>query len=621
MTLSKDNTLTSTEFNQQAYQGNEKNTFFRICKLLTRNIQLIFVFDGPGKPHKHGKRGGNRIDYERQRLLKDILRCFGIPYHDAPGEADAECARLQTLGLVDAVWSQDSDCPMFGCSFWIHDERVAKVEGDRNRGKEYTVRSGTRVRLVRAGDLKNKLNLDREGLVLFVMLVGGDYDQAGLPNCGRITALEVVKKASLAHDLCQCRNQRECAEWGLRLQTFLQTKSGAPNLVVPQEFPNYKTLQKYYRPTVSSDEHLMSNRRLDLNIPRPVRERELLQITSSRFNIWGRRYLQWVGPVLLTRSLLLNHNSSPKESVHDIKLTKQHESKSQDVTVSNTFERKIKFSPFGLTVLQRDDFEGGDREGMWEGKVGAPFDLNYRVPCDYFPTFVLRQALSADALGPSKQKAVKRKERPAVDDFDKNLTPSVSKKHKPDKNGQEAGNLPSSVGSTATAVSLANVKEKDTEVRLTPPNARDDQQLPTWSRQSTDPSILDKELGLRLPPGRKLKRSPSARESSWGLIDNDPCEISEDDDGDFNLAIQMSMQQQYLDRMSSIPTLSDGFNNTISNTNKNHGSNLDRGLEIRKARLKHFASDSLAASQTATLSGTAQRPIVVSAEYIDLTED
>jgi hypothetical protein len=37
-----------------------------------------------------------------------MLRCFGIPFHEAPGEAEAEaeCARLQILGLVDAVWSQ-----------------------------------------------------------------------------------------------------------------------------------------------------------------------------------------------------------------------------------------------------------------------------------------------------------------------------------------------------------------------------------------------------------------------------------------------------------------------------------------------------------------------------------
>jgi Holliday junction resolvase YEN1 len=83
------------------------------------------VFDGPGVPSKRGRNGGRKIDFEKLRLLKQVLRYFGIPYQGAPGEAEAECDRLQILGLVDAVRSQDSDCLMFGCSFWIHDDRVA----------------------------------------------------------------------------------------------------------------------------------------------------------------------------------------------------------------------------------------------------------------------------------------------------------------------------------------------------------------------------------------------------------------------------------------------------------------------------------------------------------------
>jgi len=94
---------------EPAYQGQEKHMFWRLCPLLQLNIQLIFVFDGPGRPWKHGRRGQGKIDYRARDLLKEMLRCFGIPYHEAPGEAEAECARLQILGLVDAVWSQDSD--------------------------------------------------------------------------------------------------------------------------------------------------------------------------------------------------------------------------------------------------------------------------------------------------------------------------------------------------------------------------------------------------------------------------------------------------------------------------------------------------------------------------------
>jgi Holliday junction resolvase YEN1 len=68
--------------------------FYRICRILTLNIQLVFVFDGPGVPAKRGRHGGLRPKWEELRLLKQMLTCFGIPYQEAPGEAEAECARL-----------------------------------------------------------------------------------------------------------------------------------------------------------------------------------------------------------------------------------------------------------------------------------------------------------------------------------------------------------------------------------------------------------------------------------------------------------------------------------------------------------------------------------------------
>lgn len=97
-------------------------------------------------------------------LLKELLLNFGIPYIDAPGEAEAECCHLQSLGLVDAVWSQDSDCLMFGCSLWLRDLRVPKEEGYDNRDKGHTKKAAKMVRVVRAETLREQHRLGRRAV-------------------------------------------------------------------------------------------------------------------------------------------------------------------------------------------------------------------------------------------------------------------------------------------------------------------------------------------------------------------------------------------------------------------------------------------------------------------------
>ena len=98
----------------------EKAIFYRVCRLLRLNVQLVFIFDGPHRPWKRGKRAG-QVDSKLTELLRGPFEVLGIPRYGAPAEAEAECARLQRAGLVDAVWSDDGDTLMFGCSLLIRD--------------------------------------------------------------------------------------------------------------------------------------------------------------------------------------------------------------------------------------------------------------------------------------------------------------------------------------------------------------------------------------------------------------------------------------------------------------------------------------------------------------------
>lgn len=337
-----------------------------------------------------------KIDYRARDLLKELLRAIGIPFHEAPGEAEAECARLQVLGIVDAVWSQDSDCLMFGCTLWLRDDRDVKEKGSKDRSKENTAKNKKYVKVVKAEDLKTHLQLGRDELVLFAMLVGGDYDKKGLPGCGPSLAMRVIKKG-LARGLSLCRSQRDCDIWSLQLDDVLRT-SGGRGVTLPPGFPVYKTLVKYSSPKVTNDETLRNHSRLNLDYVRPIDELKLLEMTSSRFNIWGRKYMDWVGPVLLTRYMSSRNASLPHEVVHDIKLVRTRAKKANDGLLTRVLERKLTFSPFEVTALQRNDFEV-EREGYWNGERTTPFDPNHRVGAE-MPEYWLRKVLPADFLDP-----------------------------------------------------------------------------------------------------------------------------------------------------------------------------------------------------------------------------
>lgn len=106
-----------------------------------------------------------------------MLILFGIPFLDAPQEAEAECASLLTRSLVDGVVTDDSDVFLFGAS------RVYRHMFDGNKYLECYL----------ATDLERELDLDRDQLVRLAYLLGGDYDD-GLPGVGPVLARELLQE-------------------------------------------------------------------------------------------------------------------------------------------------------------------------------------------------------------------------------------------------------------------------------------------------------------------------------------------------------------------------------------------------------------------------------------------
>ncbi|TIC96861.1 Flap endonuclease GEN-like protein 1 [Colletotrichum higginsianum] len=208
------------QFQAQAARGGTnpaiRTLFYRLVRLLSLGIHPIFVFDGPHKPaFKRNKRSG-RGDGVATAMAKRVTRLFGFPVHDAPGEAEAECALLQQKGIVDAVLSEDVDTIMFGCTRTL---RNWTAEGTRGS------KTPTHVSLYDVNALLSTgTGLDREGMVLVALMSGGDYLPEGVPGCGVKLACEAAK-AGFGKSLCRLKidDDIQFEEWRAKLRHELRT--------------------------------------------------------------------------------------------------------------------------------------------------------------------------------------------------------------------------------------------------------------------------------------------------------------------------------------------------------------------------------------------------------------
>ncbi|KAI1780929.1 PIN domain-like protein [Hypoxylon cercidicola] len=222
----------------------------RIGYLLRMNVQLIFVFDGPSKPRKIRRPNSQNYSGSNLALLKEVLDHLGVPRHQAPGEAEAECARLQELGVVDAVWSDDSDTLMFGSTVLV---QFHKPEG-------HDFKSEDSVLVYTADSLLSRSNLTREGLLMYAILVGCDYT-AGLLNFGPSTLLEIAKHRGFREAArllaSPITNSRELNKWRAMLLSMVKDKFPDKPFPLPSgTFPDLQVLKSCAHPTVSPESKL-----------------------------------------------------------------------------------------------------------------------------------------------------------------------------------------------------------------------------------------------------------------------------------------------------------------------------------------------------------------------------
>lgn len=348
-------------FQVQAGRGGKnpelRTLFYRLLKILALPIHPLFVYDGKDKPpFKRGKAVSGRSYGNAPiiQLSKILIDLFRFPRHDAPGEAEAECSRLQMAGVVDAVMSNDVDALMFGSEFTIMN--FSKEPGSSSGGATHV----TSYKM--GGDDTSNVILDRSGMILFAMLSGGDYLPSGVPKCGSRLAAEIAK-AGFGEDLLEVLEadggdlDARLNEWRERLQYeleenesgYFQTKHKVVR--IPEEFPDQTILSYYAKPVVSSDRDIESLKwRLQNAWDREVDVWQLRQFTADAFE-WNyrsgaRKVIRLLAEPLVSYKLRLGQHPST--------FGRPRLSNSNARVLQKVYKSRTSFNTDGLSELQFD---------------------------------------------------------------------------------------------------------------------------------------------------------------------------------------------------------------------------------------------------------------------------
>ncbi|KAI2859492.1 hypothetical protein CBS11232_1953 [Aspergillus niger] len=227
---------------QLAAEG-EEHVRFAATLNSTSHTELPFDYEQELRQlrsqQKKDRRDADEVSQVMITECQQLLRLFGLPYITAPMEAEAQCAELVSLGLVDGIITDDSDVFLFGGT------RVYKNMFNQSKFVECYLTT----------DLEKEYSLFRTKLIRLAHLLGSDYTE-GIPGIGPVTALEILTEFGTLEDF---------RDWWTQVQTGLNMgndshatfykkfKKHAPKIFLPPSFPDPRVDAAYLEPEVDSD--------------------------------------------------------------------------------------------------------------------------------------------------------------------------------------------------------------------------------------------------------------------------------------------------------------------------------------------------------------------------------
>ena len=202
--------------------------FSRTSKFLSKGIKPVFVFDGEKPELKAAelekrkklkieakmkyrealskedveamRKYGGRFAFLNEEMVeqaKELIEALGLPVVQAPSEGEAQAAHIVKQGRAWAVVSQDFDSLVHGADRLV---RNLSVAGKRKKVGAMAYQT-IKPEIIDLSKNLNNLGIDQDKLIALAMLVGTDYNPAGIKGIGPKTAIKLVKEFNDFDDL------------------------------------------------------------------------------------------------------------------------------------------------------------------------------------------------------------------------------------------------------------------------------------------------------------------------------------------------------------------------------------------------------------------------------------
>ncbi|KAF9077226.1 hypothetical protein BDP27DRAFT_1312041 [Rhodocollybia butyracea] len=245
------------EYGKEGENPELRTLFFRCAQLLSQGFLPLFIFDGPLRPDiKRGK----RINKSANKLvtgMKAMIEAFGFEWRTAPGEAEAELAFLNRIGIIDGILSDDVDNFLFGA------HTVIRNHSSTHAGAKSVIE---KAKVITYTLPHPELDFGREDFIFIALCSGGDYG-TGLANCGIKIAAGLARagfgkslyRAAITHYEDPVALNTFVQQWKVQLaqelrtnaSTFLPRKSPKLANSIPESFPDLNVLRAYSNPITS----------------------------------------------------------------------------------------------------------------------------------------------------------------------------------------------------------------------------------------------------------------------------------------------------------------------------------------------------------------------------------